>query len=92
MGFLCCCGTSVVGDGICVWASMSKISSSYFKSAVCLSHIIVSGLVGVGLIRACTRYIDTYVAVSYDEIIGNGRVAGKNSLVLDTRSFFVLGV
>ena len=60
---------------------MFKISATYFKSAVCLYLRIVSGIVGVELRSSYVRSTSTCSSISTDDILGNGRVTGKNSLV-----------
>ena len=53
---------------------------------------IVSGLVGDELRRAWARSADACVAASFDEILGNIRVAGKKSVVMETLYFSILGM
>ena len=69
-----------------------KFSASCFRAAVCLLNIVVSGLVGVGLRREWARSETACVAAYSEEIIGNGRVSGKKSVVSDTCSLVVLGM
>ena len=71
---------------------MFKISASCFRAAVCLLTSVLSGLVGVGLRREWERSATTCVAAYSEEIIGNGRVSGKKSVVSDTCSLVVLGM
>ena len=56
---------------------MVNISVSCFKAAVCLYPNVVSGLVEVGLRRAWARLLAKCVVTSFDEVIGNTRVAGR---------------
>ena len=71
---------------------MLKISESCFRAAVCLLPCVVSGLVRFGLKREWLRSASAFVAASFEEIIGNGRVAGGNYVVSETRSLAVFGV
>ena len=69
---------------------MLNISASFFRASACLFPSVVSGLVGVGLMMAWVRSAAACVAASSEDILGNGRVAGKNYVVLETRSLAVL--
>ena len=71
---------------------MLKISVICFRSAVCLFPRVVSGLVGIGLRNAFVRSATACVYVSSEDILGNGRVYGKNYVVLETRYLTVLGI
>ena len=55
MGDFCCCGTVVVSGGDCGGAARLKISDRCFKADVLLYTSVVSGIVGVWLIRSCVR-------------------------------------
>ena len=70
---------------------MLKISASCFKSAFFLSPSVLSGLVEVGLRRACIRSADECNTTYFDDILGKRRLIWKNSLVLETSYFSVLG-
>ena len=70
---------------------MLKISASCFRDAVFLLPSAVSGIVGVGLSNTCVISAGACVTASSEEIIGNGRVSGKNSVVLETCYLSVLG-
>ena len=59
---------------------------------VYLLPIFVSGLVGVGLRRLWVRSAAAYVTVYSDDILGNGRLAWKKSLVFETLSDIILGI
>ena len=50
------------------------------------------GIVGVGLRRVWVRSAAACVAASFDEIIGNVRVSGEKSVVLETLSLAILGM
>ena len=54
--------------------------------------IVVSGLVGFGLRRSWVRSEAAYVAAYSEDILGNGRVAGGKSVVLETRYLAILGI
>ena len=71
---------------------MLKISVICFRSAVSLFPRVVSGTVGIGLINSFVRSAASCVSVSSEDILGNGRVSGKNSVVLETRYLTVLGI
>ena len=71
---------------------MEDISESCLSAAVCLSPNVVSGLVGVGLIRVCVRSAAAYVDASCGNSLGKVSVAGGKSIVLETLSFSVLGM
>ena len=60
---------------------MLNISVRFLGAAVCLSLNVVSRIVGVGLRRMWARSASACVSAYFDEIIGNVRVAGKNSIV-----------
>ena len=60
---------------------MLNISRSCFRSDFCMFPTIVSGIVGVGFSRAWVRSAAAFVAASFDEILGNVRVAGENYVV-----------
>ena len=78
MGYFCCSGTEVIGGGTCGGAAMLKISSICFKAFACFPPRVVSGLVEFGLKRAFIRSSAACVAMSSDEILGNGGVLGRN--------------
>ena len=69
---------------------MFKISASCFRAAVCLLTSVLSGLVGVGLRIEWARSSTTCVSAYSEEILGNGRVAGENSVMLETHYVGVL--
>ena len=71
---------------------MFNISAIYFRAAVCLLPIFLSGLAGVGFSNACVRSAAACVAAYSEEILGNGRVAEKNSVVPETHFLDVLGM
>ena len=71
---------------------MLNISASCFRAAVYLFPIVVSGLVGVGVRRSWVRSEDACVSASSEDILGNGRVARKNSVGSETRSLAILGM
>ena len=58
-----------------------NISESFLRAAVCLSSNSVSGLEGVGPRREWVRSAAACFASSFDEILGNVSVSGKNSVV-----------
>ena len=62
-------------------AAMLNISASGFRAAVCLSPNVVSGIVGVWLMRVCMRSTAACVSTYFDDIIGNVRFDGENSVV-----------
>ena len=47
---------------------------------------------GVGLSRSWVRSVATFVATSFDEILGNVSISSKNSVVLETLYLAVLGM
>ena len=53
---------------------------------------VVSGIVGVGFSNEWVRSVAACVAASSGEILGNGRVAGNNYVVLETNSLSALGM
>ena len=63
---------------------MLKISVSFFMADLCLSTSVASGLVWVGLRRACVRSVDVCIVASSDDVLGKGGFAGKNSIVSET--------
>ena len=66
-----------LGGGVtCGGGAMLKISASCSSYSICLSPNVVSGLVGGGFRRAWVRSATAYVAASFDDILGNVRVAG----------------
>ena len=71
---------------------MLKISASCFRADVCLFLNVVSGIVGVGFRMAWVRSSAACVAESFDDILGNFRVARENSMVSETCSLAVLGM
>ena len=90
VGTFCCCGISFIGVGTCVGAAMLKISVNCFRGAVCLLTNAGIGIVGPGLSRAWVRSAAACVVVSFEEILGNGRVAGENSVMLETHYVGIL--
>ena len=86
-------GVFTLGGGVtCGGGTMLNISASGFRAAVCLYPNVVSGVVGVGLIRVWMRSAAACVSASFDEIIGNVRVDGGNSVVWETIPLDVLGM
>ena len=71
---------------------MLKTTLICYRSSIYLLPSFFSGLVWVGLINVCVRSAAACVAASSEEILGNGGVAGKNSVVLETRPLVVLGM
>ena len=62
----------------CGGAVMLNISVSCFRVSVCLSPNVVSRILGVGLRRTLVSSEAAFVDASFDEILGNVRVAGGN--------------
>ena len=58
-------------------SALAKISTSYLGAAVCLSPKYVSGIVGIGLMRAWVRSAAACVAACFEEILGKVSVSGK---------------
>ena len=73
-------------------AAMLNISSSCFRAAVCLSSNVVSVLVGVGLSSSWVRSEAACVVTSFDVILGNFIVAGRNYVMSETLSLALLGM
>ena len=71
---------------------MLKVSAIYFRTAIYLLPSVVRGLLMIGLSKECVRSAPACVAASYEEILCNERVAGKNSAVSETRYLSVLGM
>ena len=65
---------------------------SCFRATVVLYFNVVSGLVGIGLMRAWVRSESACISTSFDAIIGNVRVSGKKYVVLETISLSKLGM
>ena len=92
--------TSDVVSGVCTLgggltsggSSLVNISASFLSAAVCLYHNVVSGLVGFVLKRIWVISAAVFVAASFDGIIGNVRVAGKQSVVSENLHSTILGV
>ena len=82
----------IVGAVACGGAATLKTLENCFKTAVCLSPIIMSELVGVGLGNECVRSSYLCIDASYDDILSKGRLAGKKPVVSETRYFSVLGM
>ena len=87
MGYVPSDVVSLGGESVLV-----KISVSCLRGAVCLSPNVVSGLVGVGLRRVWVRSTSACVAAPFKDIIDKVSVAVKNSVLLETIYFAVLGV
>ena len=88
-----CRGSALVADGVsCSGTDMLNMSAICITYAVCLSPIVVSGIVGVGLSRECVRSNVKCVANNSDTIFGKGGGFWEDSVVLENRSFPVLGV
>ena len=73
-------------------AALVKISVSCLSAAVCFPPNVVSGLVGVGLIRVCVRSAAAYVDASCGNSLGKVSVAGGEYVVSEILYFSVLGM
>ena len=82
-GFLCCIIIFVVGVA-CGGLVVLKIAEICFRAAFFLPTRFVRGVVGVGLNRACISSSAACISAPSVDNLGNGRVAGNNSVVLDT--------
>ena len=82
----------VFGGVGCAGAAMLNIPNSSFMATIRLFLRVVIGIVGVDLRRACKRSATACIYVSSDGILGTGRLAGKNSVVLEAHSFTTLGM
>ena len=80
------------GGVTCGGATMLNISASCFRGDFFLSPSVLSGLLGVGLRRVWVRSAVACDAASFDDILGNVRVAGKNFVALETLYLDVLGL
>ena len=69
-----------------------NISASFLSADVCLSPNVVSGLVGVGLMRAWVRSAAAYVDASCENSLGKVSVSGGKYVVSETLYFSFLGM
>ena len=58
-----------------------EILFSCFRTDICLLPNVVSGLSGIRFRRAWVRSEVVCVSISFDDILGNGRVSWENSVV-----------
>ena len=92
--------TSDVVSGVCTLgggltsggSSLVNISASFLSAAVCLSHNVVSGLVGVMLSRVWVGSAASCVAAYCKDSLGKNSVSGGEFIVSENLSFDVLGM
>ena len=82
----CCCHILFFGRGTCGGVAMFNISASFYRAAVYLLPIVVSGIVGAGLRRSWARSESACVVTFSEDIAGNGRVSEENFVVSETCS------
>ena len=92
MGFFCYCGTAFGGGQSCGVMAILKIAEICFRAAVCLLPRFLSGISGVGFSNECVRSMAVRVAASSEDILGNERFYGKNSVVPETDFLDLLGM
>ena len=86
-------GVFNLGGGVtCGATAMFQIYTIFLRAAVCFYPKVMSGILGVGLRRAWVRSLTTYVAPSFDVILGNVRFARENSMGLEILFLSLLGM
>ena len=63
---------------------MLIIAASCFRADVRFIPSVLRGLLGSWLSNACVRPAAACVAAYSEDVLGNGRVSGKNFVVLET--------
>ena len=84
-------GYSLAG-AVSLVAGSGLVEESFLMYTVCLSPKVLSGIVGIGLRRVWVRSVATCIASSFDNTLGNVRVAGGNSAVSQTNYLATLRV
>ena len=71
-------GVCTLGGGVTLRGyALENISASFRSAAVCLSHNIVSGIVGVGLRRESVKSAAECIDASLQDSLGKVSISGK---------------